>query len=119
MALDATNGNVLWSYVPEGQGASRIKSLAIYRDMIFYTAPAAAGELNPVIALDARVAVAPIATKRAGTGHPRFSIRPYPSDWERHIAIDGIGNILVRPVRPEDEALYPEFFSRVSPDDMP
>jgi alcohol dehydrogenase (cytochrome c) len=54
MALDATNGDVLWSHVPEGQGASRIKSLAIYRDMIFYTAPAAAGELNPVIALDAR-----------------------------------------------------------------
>ena len=71
-----------------------------------------------VLALDARVAVAPIATKRTGTGHPRFSIRPYPSDWERHIAIDGIGNILVRPVRPEDEALYPEFFRQVSPDDM-
>jgi len=71
-----------------------------------------------VLALDARVAVAAVATKRAGTGHPRFSIRPYPSDWERHIAIDGIGNILVRPVRPEDEALYPEFFSQVSPDDM-
>ena len=39
-----------------------------------------------------------------GSGHPRFAIRPYPSDWERHITIDGIGNILVRPVRPEDEA---------------
>ena len=64
------------------------------------------------------MAVAAIATKRTGTGHPRFSIRPYPSDWERHIAIDGIGNILIRPVRPEDEALYPEFFSQVSPDDM-
>jgi alcohol dehydrogenase (cytochrome c) len=54
LALDATNGNLLWSHVPEGQGASRIKSLAIYRDMIFYTAPAAVGEPNPVMALDAR-----------------------------------------------------------------
>ena len=54
MALDATNGDVLWSHVPEGQGASRIKSLALYEDMIFYTAPAAAGEPNPVIALDAK-----------------------------------------------------------------
>jgi alcohol dehydrogenase (cytochrome c) len=54
MALDATNGDVLWSYEPEGQGASRLKSLAIYEDMIFYTGPAASGEPNPVIALDAR-----------------------------------------------------------------
>ena len=36
----------------------------------------------------------------------------------RHIAIDGIGNILVRPVRPEDEVLYPEFFRQVSSDDI-
>jgi acetyltransferase len=45
-------------------------------------------------------------------------VRPYPSDWERHIAVDGIGNVLVRPVRPEDETLYPDFFRQVSPDDM-
>ena len=71
-----------------------------------------------VLALDARVAIAPIAMKRTGPGHPRFAIRPYPSDWERHIAIDRIGNLLVRPVRPEDERLYPDFFRQVSPDDI-
>jgi len=54
LALDATNGDVLWTFEPEGQGASRIKSLAIYQDMIYYTAPAASGEPNPVIALDAK-----------------------------------------------------------------
>jgi alcohol dehydrogenase (cytochrome c) len=53
LALDATNGNVLWSHAPQGQGASRIKALAIYGDMIYYTAPAASGEPNPVVALDA------------------------------------------------------------------
>ena len=41
-----------------------------------------------------------------------------PSEWERRIAIDGIGDILVRPVRPEDEVLYPDFFRQVSSDDM-
>jgi acetyltransferase len=71
-----------------------------------------------VLALDVRVSIAPVATRRLGSGHPRFAIRPYPSDWERHIAIDGIGTILVRPVRPEDETLYPDFFRQVSPDDM-
>ena len=71
-----------------------------------------------VLALDARVAIAPVAERRSRLGHPRFAIRPYPSDWERHIAIDGIGDILVRPVRPEDEVLYPEFFRQVSSDDI-
>jgi acetyltransferase len=71
-----------------------------------------------VLALDARIAITPVAAKRMGSGHPRFAIRPYPSDWEKHIAIDGIGNILIRPVRPEDESLYPDFFRHVSPDDM-
>ena len=71
-----------------------------------------------VLALDARVAIAPVAMKRTGPGHPRFAIRPYPSDWERHITIDRIGNLLVRPVRPEDESLYPDFFRQVSPDDI-
>lgn len=71
-----------------------------------------------VLALDARISVAPAAKKRMGSGHPRFAIRPYPSEWERHIAIDGIGNILVRPVRPEDESLYPDFFRQVLPDDL-
>jgi acetyltransferase len=71
-----------------------------------------------VLALDARVAVAAVTGKRTGSRHPRFAIRPYPSEWERRIAIDGIGDILVRPVRPEDEVLYPDFFRQVSPDDM-
>ena len=39
-ALDATNGNLLWEYKPADNGASRIKALAIYEDMIYYTAPA-------------------------------------------------------------------------------
>ncbi|MBX9777314.1 MAG: bifunctional acetate--CoA ligase family protein/GNAT family N-acetyltransferase [Xanthobacteraceae bacterium] len=71
-----------------------------------------------VLALDARIAVTPAITKRAGPGHPRFAVRPYPSEWERHMAIEGVGDILVRPVRPEDEVLYPNFFRQVSADDM-
>ena len=34
-----------------------------------------------VIAVDARVAVAP--ETRKGSGHPRFAVRPYPKEWER------------------------------------
>jgi len=71
-----------------------------------------------VLALDARIAVAAVPAKRVGPGHPRFAIRPYPSEWERKIVIDAIGPILIRPVRPEDEVLYADFFRQVSADDM-
>jgi acetyltransferase len=83
-------------------------------------------DLNPVladqnglIAVDARVAVAPNDPVRRGpTGHPRFAIRPYPTEWERHTTLrDGTG-ILVRPVRPEDEPLYQPFFAAVTPHDL-
>jgi acetyltransferase len=71
-----------------------------------------------VLALDARVAAAPLAGKRLGSGHPRFAIRPYPSEWEQCIAIDGIGGVLIRPVRPEDEVLYEHFFRQTSAHDL-
>src|SRR5271165_6259831 len=49
-------------------------------------------DLNPVlanedgvIAVDARIAVAPIEkTSRGSHRHPRLAIRPYPAEWERH-----------------------------------
>ena len=47
LGADAATGNLIWEYAPDGMAASRIKALAIYGDMIYYTAPAAAGEPNP------------------------------------------------------------------------
>jgi acetyltransferase len=83
-------------------------------------------DLNPVladetgvIAVDARVSVAPVEKLHTGlSGNPRFAIRPYPTEWERHITLrDGMA-VFVRPVRPEDEPLYPPFFAAVSQDDL-
>ena len=43
---------------------------------------------NGVIAVDARVAIAPIdIAARGARGHPRFAIRPYPKEWERHVTL--------------------------------
>jgi acetyltransferase len=36
-----------------------------------------------VIAVDARVKVEAVAAERRGAGHPRFAVRPYPSEWRR------------------------------------
>jgi acetyltransferase len=83
-------------------------------------------DLNPVLAdesgvivVDARVSVAPLDKLRlAISGNPRFAIRPYPTEWERHITLGDGTAVLVRPVRPEDEALYGPFFAAVTPSDL-
>jgi len=73
---------------------------------------------NGVIALDMRIAVAPAAAKFRGRGHPRFAVRPYPGEWERHLVIGEDWRIFVRPIRPEDEAMVRSFFARVTPEDL-
>jgi acetyltransferase len=83
-------------------------------------------DLNPVladetgvIAVDARVSVAPVESFRRGiSGNPRFAIRPYPTEWERHLTLRDGSAVFVRPVKPEDEPLYGPFFAAVTPDDL-
>lgn len=81
-------------------------------------------DLNPilvddkgVIAVDARVSVAPLASPHDGS-NPRFSIRPYPKEWERTITIKDGHSFFIRPVRAEDEDLYVEFFKHVTQEDL-
>jgi acetyltransferase len=83
-------------------------------------------DLNPlladetgVIAVDARVAVAPVDTVQPRlTGNSRFAIRPYPQQWERHLTLRDRTAILVRPVRPTDELLYGPFLAGMSKEDL-
>jgi acetyltransferase len=83
-------------------------------------------DLNPVLAdetgvlaVDARISVAPVDVARRGaSGNPRFAIRPYPTEWVRHVQLRDGTAILVRPVRPEDEPLYGPFFAAVTPTDL-
>ena len=67
-----------------------------------------------VIAVDARVRVESSADK------PRIpmAVRPYPVEWEAEDELAGIGRILIRPIRPEDETLYDTFFAHVTPEDI-
>ncbi|HEX2555494.1 MAG TPA: bifunctional acetate--CoA ligase family protein/GNAT family N-acetyltransferase [Microvirga sp.] len=70
-----------------------------------------------VIAVDARVAVAPEPARR-GRGHPRFAVRPYPKEWERHVTARDGRRVFVRPVRPEDEGLFLDFLGKVTNEDL-
>jgi acetyltransferase len=80
-------------------------------------------DVNPIIAdekgaiaVDARVLIAPV--DKGARAHARFAIRPYPKEWERHYPDWRGRRIMVRPVRPEDEDLYREFFRNVSENDL-
>jgi acetyltransferase len=64
-----------------------------------------------VIAVDARVTVAGDAPRVP------MAIRPYPSQWQIDTEFESIGPVRIRPIRPEDEALYQDFFAAVTPDD--
>jgi acetyltransferase len=83
-------------------------------------------DFNPILAdekgvvvLDARIAIAPVDAGRRGLrGHPRFAIRPYPKEWERRVTLRDGSKVFVRPVRPEDEALYQSFFPLLKEEDL-
>jgi acetyltransferase len=71
-----------------------------------------------VLALDARVAIAPVEPRFKGSGNPRFAVRPYPKEWERRVALADGRNVFVRPLRPEDEPVVHAFFGKVTPEDL-
>src|SRR5215472_8950798 len=71
-----------------------------------------------VLALDARIAVAPVEATLSGRGHPRFAVRPYPKEWERALTLDDGTTLLIRPARPEDEAMFHRFFKQITMDDL-
>jgi acetyltransferase len=73
---------------------------------------------NGIIAIDARVRVALEAGPQRACGHSRFAVRPYPKEWERHLALRTGRRVFVRPVRPEDEELFLEFLKHVSDEDL-
>jgi acetyltransferase len=70
-------------------------------------------DANGVVALDARVKVADQVLE------PRtpMAIRAYPSEWQLDFKTETLGNVRIRPIRPEDASLYQTFFSNVTVDD--
>lgn len=82
-------------------------------------------DLNPliadetgVIALDARVQIAPCPEPARAGANPRFAVAPYPRFQEQRLVLRDGARIFARPVRPEDEAMYRRFFHRVSMEDL-
>src|SRR5690606_40293069 len=68
------------------------------------------------IARDARNEIAPTRLEEPGP-NPSMAIRPYPSGWERVFERRGRA-FRMRPIRPVDAELYPQFLKRITPEDM-
>ena len=71
-----------------------------------------------VLAVDARVAVGRVERKFGGSGPANFAVRPYPSQWQRHLEVKDGWRVLVRPIRPEDEPLIHEMLKHVTVQDL-
>jgi acetyltransferase len=67
-----------------------------------------------VLAVDARVAVRTAVRKFGGSGPANFAVRPYPSQWQRHLEVRDGWRVFVRPIRPEDEPLIHELLRHVT-----
>jgi acetyltransferase len=66
-----------------------------------------------VIALDARIRVD--AARRAGAEH--FAVRPYPDQLEERVVWQE-REIVLRPIRPDDEARHRAFIEQLDPEDL-
>ena len=73
-------------------------------------------DANGAIALDARIEIDPRAVEEQGP-NPALAIRPYPAGWGKEFGGGG-AHYLIRPIKPVDIQLYPEFLSKISPDDL-
>jgi acetyltransferase len=71
-----------------------------------------------VLAVDARISVGQVEQKFQGTGPANFAVRPYPSQWQRHIQVKEGWRVFVRPIRPEDEPLIHELLRHVTAHDL-
>jgi RimJ/RimL family protein N-acetyltransferase len=47
-----------------------------------------------------------------------YAIRPYPSQWERHLVLGDGWRIFVRPIKPDDEPLIHDLLVHVSKEDL-
>jgi acetyltransferase len=71
-----------------------------------------------VLAVDARIAVGKVERKFGGSGPANFAVRPYPSQWQRHLEVKDGWRVFVRPIRPEDEPLIHELLRHVTIHDL-
>ncbi|WP_137157739.1 bifunctional acetate--CoA ligase family protein/GNAT family N-acetyltransferase [Rhizobium sp. FKL33] len=69
-----------------------------------------------VIALDARIEIDPSRLDEPAPNRA-LAIRPYPGEWAEDVDLGPL-KVHIRPIRPDDLALYGPFFARISDEDL-
>lgn len=103
--------------------ASIIRALDGLSQMIIDFPCVVSADINPLladsegaIALDARIEIDPETVEQPGP-NPELVIRPYPGAWAKDMTVGG-RRYHLRPIRPADATLYPDFLARITPEDM-
>jgi acetyltransferase len=109
-----------WRDVPAVDQAAVVGVLTALSQLLADEPRIAELDINPlladadgVLALDARVRV----SAQAPGGAANFAIRPYPSDQVETITWQDT-SLVLRPIRPEDEAQHRAFLERLDPIDI-
>ncbi|NQW01243.1 MAG: GNAT family N-acetyltransferase [Rhodospirillales bacterium] len=71
-------------------------------------------DANGILALDARIKVG----QATAQGSSRLAIRPYPAELESSFTMTDGRDVLIRPIRPEDEPNHHVFISKLTPEDI-
>ncbi|MCG8531944.1 MAG: GNAT family N-acetyltransferase, partial [Desulfovibrionales bacterium] len=77
-------------------------------------------EIDPLFADDTGVVALDVAIRAAWTdvgGAEQLAIRPYPAELEQSVTLPDGDSVVLRPIRPEDEAAHWDFLEHVSPQD--
>ncbi|MDX0695689.1 GNAT family N-acetyltransferase [Sinorhizobium medicae] len=108
---------------PAADRAAICKALSALSQLIVDFPCVLSMDINPLIAsaegvmaLDARIEIDPQAVARPGPNRD-LAIRPYPGEWQKQVTLAERFYHL-RPIRPADAALYPDFLSKTSPADI-
>ncbi len=70
------------------------------------------GDENGVIALDARILLAPVSKRARRYGH--MAIHPFPEHLDKEVRLRDGSKITLRPIRPEDAKIEDEFIRNLS-----
>ncbi|NVK18250.1 MAG: bifunctional acetate--CoA ligase family protein/GNAT family N-acetyltransferase [Methylocystaceae bacterium] len=79
-------------------------------------------DINPIfsshkgaLAVDSRMRIQRITHKFPNR---RLTIRPYPAELEEEFTLRNGRQVLIRPIRPEDEPAHNEFVAKITPEDI-
>jgi acetyltransferase len=105
---------------PPADKAAILRSLNAVSQMVVDFPCIAGIDVNPLlagpegaVALDARIELDLARIEEEGP-NPDLAIRPYPGGWEKTIRSGAGAEYTLRPIRPADIALYPDFLQHVS-----